>query len=117
MSASLISRSPISRYGYHAKFCQSLSISSGTKIRTVQFGCLSIELRLIYALKTDGQAFCSVDTAPVVGIPEADSSPKRGAAGPQTGSWIDGSTAERDRHPGAAPGVSGGTLQNSFSFP
>ncbi|MED6240785.1 hypothetical protein ATANTOWER_028089 [Ataeniobius toweri] len=30
---------------------------------------------------------------------------QRGAADLRTGSWIDGSTAEIDRHPDAAPGV------------
>ncbi|MEQ2285397.1 hypothetical protein AMECASPLE_031339 [Ameca splendens] len=36
---------------------------------------------------------------------------QRGTADLRTGSWIDGSTAEIDRHPDAAPGVGGGTLR------
>ncbi|MEQ2252109.1 hypothetical protein ILYODFUR_018354 [Ilyodon furcidens] len=36
---------------------------------------------------------------------------QRGTADLRTGSWIDGSTAEIDHYPDAAPGVSGGTLR------
>ncbi|MED6243569.1 hypothetical protein ATANTOWER_022544 [Ataeniobius toweri] len=36
---------------------------------------------------------------------------QRGTADLRTGSWIDGSTAEIDRHPDAAPGISGGNLR------
>ncbi|MED6250357.1 hypothetical protein ATANTOWER_030594 [Ataeniobius toweri] len=48
------------------------------KIWTVQFCCFSIELRFVYLPKTDGQAFCSGDAPPVVGVPEADSPPTTG---------------------------------------
>ncbi|MEQ2241213.1 hypothetical protein ILYODFUR_023059 [Ilyodon furcidens] len=37
-----------------------------------------IELRFIYSPTTDGQAFSSGDIVPVVGVPEADSSPNAG---------------------------------------
>ncbi|MEQ2278798.1 hypothetical protein AMECASPLE_002878 [Ameca splendens] len=80
---------------------------------------LSIELRFIDSLKTDGQVFCSGYAVPVVGVlvtvscPGGYFVPQRGTAGPQTGSWADGTTPESYHHPDAAPGVGVGTIQSS----
>ncbi|MEQ2252477.1 hypothetical protein ILYODFUR_022108 [Ilyodon furcidens] len=99
-------------YFYRDKYRKDLAwLCLGTNI--LYLGDVDIKNRLffIYSPKTDGQAFSSGDTAPVVGVPEADSSPNARTADLQTGSWIDGSTAEIDRPPDAAPGVGGGDLQ------
>ncbi|MEQ2280444.1 hypothetical protein AMECASPLE_019970 [Ameca splendens] len=47
---------------------------------------------------------------PVVGVPEVYSPPTQDNKSPNW-SWIGGSTAESDRHPGTDLGVGGGTLQ------
>ncbi|MEQ2250005.1 hypothetical protein ILYODFUR_035412 [Ilyodon furcidens] len=78
---------------------------------TSKIGYFFIELRFIYSPKTDGQAFSSGDIAPVVGVPGGRFVTQGGTADLRTGSWIDGSTAEIDRHPDAAPGVGGGNHQ------
>ncbi|MED6236102.1 hypothetical protein ATANTOWER_004498 [Ataeniobius toweri] len=43
------------------------------------------ELRFIYSPKTDGQAFSSGDTAPVVGVPEADRLPTQDS---RSSNWV-----------------------------